>query len=313
MMILYGILIGLSGAVCWGTADILATIVSRRVGILTTLFFSHIWGLPLLFVFLALAWQPLSLTPQALLQNLPLGLVIGLLTAAGYFAFYHGLELGPVAIVSPLTSADGAITVLLALLILHESFGVWQGGALIILFLGIIFASLEGTSPLAFLKTLRTSSIAKGGTRWALIAMITFSFSLFGIGLATKSAGWFLPIFWMRVFSTLAIMCVRLWQYIHVRSHAFLIKHAEDKRYGRWSMGIGLAALVGMLDSGGLLLYSFDTHVTATGIAAGVSSCFVLLPLLFGTIVLHERLAKHQVLGIGLVLVGLIVLGYNSV
>jgi len=287
--------------------------VSRRVGILTTLFFSHIWGLPLLFIFLVLVWGPLSLTPQALLQSLPLGLIIGLLTAAGYFAFYRGLELGPVAIVSPLISTDGAVTALLALIILHESFGIWQGGALIILFLGIIFASLEGTSPLAFLKTLRSSSIAKGGTKWALIAMIMFSFSLFGIGLATRSVSWFLPIFWMRVFSTLTIVCVRLWQYIHVHIHKFSIKHAEDKRYSHWPMGIGLAALVGMLDSAGLVIYSFNTHVTATGIAAGISSCFVLLPLLFGIIVLRERLAKHQALGIGFVVVGLVVLGYNSV
>ncbi len=312
-MALYGILIGLSGALCWGMADILATIVLRRVGILTTLFFSHIWGLPLLFVFLALAWGPLALTQQSLLQSLPLGLVIGLFTAAGYFAFYRGLELGPVAIVSPLISVDGAVTTLLALLILHESFGIWQGGALVILFLGIIFASLDGTSPVAFLKTLGSSSIAKGGTRWALVAVVLFSVSLFGIGIATKAVGWFLPIFWMRIFSTLAIASVRFWQYIRVRSHTFLIEHAKDTRSSSWPLGIGLAALVGMLDTGGLLLYSLDTHVTATGIAAGVISCFVLLPLLFGIFVLHERLAKHQALGIGLVIVGLVVLGYNSV
>ena len=312
-MAFYGILIGLSSALCFGMADVLAAIVSRRVGILTTLFFSHAWVLPLLFVFLALVWRPLALTQQALLQSLPLGLVIGLITAAGYFAFYRGLELGPIAIVSPLVSADGAITVLLALLILHESFGIWQGSALVILFLGIILASLEGTSPLAFLKTLGTSSIAKGGTRWALVAVVLFSFSLFGIGIATKAVGWFLPIFWMRIFSTLAIASVQLWQYIRVRSHAFLMEHAKDPRSSSWPMGIGLAALVGMLDTGGLLLYSFDTHVTATGIAAGIISCFVLLPLLFGITILHERVAKHQALGIGLVLVGLVVLGYNSV
>ena len=99
---------------------------------------------------------------------------------------------------------------------------------------------------------------------------------------------------------------------MRVRSHTFLMKSAQDTRSSSWPLGIGLAALVGMLDTGGLLLYSFDTHVTATGIAAGVVSCFVLLPLLFGIIVLHERLAKHQAVGIGLVLVGLVVLGYNA-
>jgi len=39
----------------------------------------------------------------------------------------------------------------------------------------------------------------------------------------------------------------------------------------------------------------------------------VLLPLLYGAFVLHEKLAIHQTIGVGLVLMGLVLLGYNSV
>ena len=305
----HGILIGLGTAFCYGSADVLATIVSRRLGILTTLFLSHLLGLPFMFIFLAFAWRSLALTPQALLQSVPLGLVLGLLVTIGYFAFYRGLELGPLAIVSPITSIDGAITVLLAVLIFHESLDTLKIMALIILFLGIIFVSLEGASPLAFLQTLRVSSFAKGGTRWALIAMIAFSFGLFGIGLATKTISWFLPIFWLRIFSTLAITSVRLWQHTQSRSDMLSILYTDDKGQNSWPLNIGLATLIGSLDSSALLLYSFNTQFASTGIAAAVGSCFVLLPLFFGVTILHERLAKHQLLGVGLVLTGLILLG----
>ncbi len=306
-MMFHGILIGLGTAFCYGSADVLATVVSRRLGILTTLFLSHLLSLSFIFIFLAFAWRPLTLTPQALLQSLPPGLVLGLLVTIGYFAFYRGLELGPLAIVSPITSIDGAITVLLAVLIFHESLGVFQIGALLTLFLGIVFVSLEGPSPLAFLRTLRINSFAKGGTRWALLAMIAFSFGLFGIGLAAKTVSWFLPIFWLRIFSTFAIMGIRLWQLTKSRSDVLSIPYTGKKS---WTLNIGLVTLIGTLDSGGLLLYSFNTQVATTGIAAAVGSCFVLLPLFFGVIVLHERLAKHQLLGIGLVLSGLVLLGY---
>ncbi len=311
---LLGVLLGLVCALCWGTADIFATIVSRRLGIYTALYFSHLWGLLLAFVLLLCVWQPLSITPQALLASLPAGLVLGILLAAGYFAFYRGLELGPLAIVSPLTSADGAVAVVLAILFLHETLGIWQICALIILFGGIVFASLEGVSPLAFLQEIRTTTVTKGGTKWGLVAMLVFGLTLFVVGLAAQTLGWFLPTFWMRVFSLMIVACVRLLQQKHLYSHASPFDAKKHGRRRNWWLEIGLVTFVaGTLDTGGQFLYSFDTQVAATGIAAAVGSCFVLLPLFYGAFILRERLAIHQVIGIALVVVGLIVLGYSSV
>ncbi len=278
-MIFQGILIGLGTAFCYGSADVLATIVSRRLGILTTLFLSHLVGLPFMFILLAFAWGPLALTSQALLQSLPTGLILGILVTIGYFAFYRGLELGPLAIVSPITSIDGAITVLLAVLIFHESLDTLKIVALIILFLGVVFAALEGPSPLAFLHTLRVASFAKGGTRWAFVAMIAFGLGLFGIGLATKTVSWFLPIFWLRIFSTLAITGIRIWQHTKSRSDLLPTLYIRNDGQNSWPLNIGLAALIGTLDCAALLLYSFNTQFATTSIAAAVGTCFVLFPL----------------------------------
>jgi drug/metabolite transporter (DMT)-like permease len=44
----------------------------------------------------------------------------------GYFSLYRGLELGPLAIVSPIVAADGAIAAVLAILLLHERVSAWQ-------------------------------------------------------------------------------------------------------------------------------------------------------------------------------------------
>jgi drug/metabolite transporter (DMT)-like permease len=311
---LLGVLLGLVCALCWGTADIFATIVSRRLGIYTALYLSQSWGVLLAFALLLFTWQPLAITPHALLISLPAGLVLGILLAVGYLAFYRGLELGPLAIVSPLTAVDGAVAVVLAMLFLHEKIGTWQGFALITLFIGVLLAALEGTSPLAFLKELRTATFAKGGAKWGFVAMIVFGFALFGIGLATQTFGWFLPVFWMRVFSLIIVVGVSFFQQKQFSSHTLLLNAKKWERRGSWWLAIGLMTLfAGMLDTGGNFLYGFDTGIAATGIAAAVGSCFVLLPLLYGAFVLRERLAIHQVIGVLLVLVGLIVLGYSSV
>ena len=311
-MVLYSILLGLGAALCWGSADIFATIASRRLGVFTTLFFSHTGSFFVILACLILLWQPLHITPQLLLQSLPLGFGVGLLVACGYFAFYRALELGPLAIVSPLTSADGAIAALLALFIFHESLSTWQAGALSILFLGIIFVSLEGSSLPIFFKTLRSFSFAKGGIKWALLAMVAFGIGLFGIGFATKTTVWFLPIFWMRATSALTMTSVQIWQQRKTFPAFSLISQNTEKVTNRWHTWLGFAGFAGLLDCGGLLFYSFDTHIGTTGVAAAVSSCFVLLPLLFGTFVLRERLALHQMLGVGFIVTGLLILGYNS-
>jgi drug/metabolite transporter (DMT)-like permease len=265
-------------------------------------------------VLLLCVWQPLALTPQALLVSLPAGLVLGILLAAGYFAFYRGLELGPLAIVSPLTSADGAIAVLLAILFLHETLRIWQIGALIILFVGIVFASLEGTSPVAFLQAIRATPITKGGAKWGLVAMLVFGLTLFVVGLAAQTVGWFLPTFWMRVFSLIIVAVVRFFQQKQFHSRIMLLDTKRRERHGNWRLKIALITLfAGVLDTGGQFLYSFNTQIASTGIASAVGSCFVLIPLFYGAFILCERLAPHQVIGIALVVVGLIVLGYSSV
>ena len=63
--------------------------------------------------------------------------------SAAYGGFYKALELGPIAIVSPIASANGAMIVLLAVIVLGESLtrGQALGCALVLGF--IVLASLE--------------------------------------------------------------------------------------------------------------------------------------------------------------------------
>jgi drug/metabolite transporter (DMT)-like permease len=66
--------------------------------------------------------------------------------------------------------------------------------------------------------------------------------------------------------------------------------------------------IVGVLETAGLLLYSFDTQLASTGIASAISSSWGVIPLLAGITIFRERLASYQLFGVLLVLSGLFLL-----
>jgi uncharacterized membrane protein len=115
-----GIFLAIAVAVCWGSADVCATLGSRRLGTVTTTFISLLVSVVTLTFLGVIAFGRLALTPQMLVLSIPLGLLSGSMAALGYATFYRGLELGPIAIVSPLAATDGAIAAVLAIILLPE-------------------------------------------------------------------------------------------------------------------------------------------------------------------------------------------------
>lgn len=134
--------VGLGGivALLWGSADILATLASRRLRTFKTTFVSQSTGLLALLVFGAIAcwlWHlPFTLTTFAL--SALIGIFSGLSAALGYFAFYRALEIGPIAIVSPLTATSSTFTLILSVLILKEQLTLVSMGFVTMVILGII-------------------------------------------------------------------------------------------------------------------------------------------------------------------------------
>jgi len=303
-----GIILAVVVAICWGSADTVATFAARRQGTFVTTFISLVVSVILLVLFGSLAFKQLALTPIVFLQSAGVGLLTGLMAAVGYFSLYRGLELGPVSIVSPVTAADGAVGAVLAVLFLHEHLSIWQLSMLAVIFLGIFCASTNLAEVQGILRTAGIAGLAKGGVRWGLLAMLTFGVMLFGIGLGSSEWGWYPPIFWTRAFAALALLLVATWQ--RLRSRRYTIAGADLARSpsSMHVFGIGLAAVVGLLETIGLLVYSFDTQLASTGLAAAISSSWGILPLVAGISIFHERPVAYQLSGVALVLTGLFLL-----
>jgi len=73
-------------------------------------------------------------------------------------------------------------------------------------------------------------------------------------------------------------------------------------------LGILLAILAGTLENAAVLTFSFDTGLTTIGIASAITSGYALVVILFGMLTYRERLARNQLCGIAIFMVGLVLL-----
>jgi drug/metabolite transporter (DMT)-like permease len=109
------ILLGLTGAICWGGSDFAARFAARRVGAYRTLFYMQLFGFAALSILLrftggfsgvvAPGWRTWALAALA-----------GLINMTASLALYYSFQIGVMSIVGPVSSSYPALTVALSLL-----------------------------------------------------------------------------------------------------------------------------------------------------------------------------------------------------
>jgi hypothetical protein len=155
-----GFVLGTLSALAWGFADVIVTYLARRGGFFRTLLFTQTFGVALLVV---VAFGVGDLPSPSAVQVLALA-GLGPMAVAAYAGFYRALELGPIAIVSPIASANGAIVV-------GDALGAGTGWTV--------------------LNDYPVESPPKAGAASTTVAAIdgTSAIALIGIGLAGAAAG----------------------------------------------------------------------------------------------------------------------------
>jgi len=205
-------------------------------------------------------------------------------------AFYRGLQLGPISLVSVIGAGYGAVTVGLSLALLRESLS-WAGGLAVGLTLvGVTLTSYGRRS--AGIMGARSGP----GIPYALVSMIAFGVGAFILGFYAKELGWLLAVLLTRLGSATMLLMVLLAS----RNSGFLRSSSRN---------LALAALVGVLDVTGLGAFARGSEVGLVSIAAAVSATYPLVPVVAGVAFFDERIAFSQWAGIVLVVGGLVLLG----
>ncbi|MFL5799638.1 MAG: DMT family transporter [Actinomycetota bacterium] len=277
---------GLTAALAWGTGDFLAALSSRRIGLQRTVVVSQLCATLALAV-AGVAFRERFATPApGLLDTAGVGLIL----TAAYLFLYRGLQLGPVALVSPLAAASSAVTVVMAVAILGEILRWPAEAALVVILGGVVLASAPvGPRP-------RRARFRQAGTAFGLGACAALGAFSFCIAVLSRRYGWFPVVFGTHVVAA-TLFC------------GWFAFRRPSVPPGLGALSIIPAAAIGVLDAVATSAFARGTEVGSVSLVTAVASAFPLVPMVCGLVILGERPHRTQIAGAVCVVGGLIALG----
>lgn len=281
---LIGLSFGLASMLCFGVQDFLMARASRKVGAFKTSLWVNIVSFGVL---LAMALFLFNYTAIGI-GTLALIAVAAGLSFTGLISFNKGLRVGNVSIVATVASGWGAISAILGVVLLGERITGLQMLYICIIVIGTILVSFELKNILGVRQKKRVL-----GLECAIVTVFAWGAYFFLVSVLVGIFGWFTAAFLVTA-PTLAI---------------FLIYGARTRSgFGVSTSELPLVLGVGGLSIIGFLAYSIGVSYNYTAIVAPVSAAAPAITIILALLLLKERLANNQKLGMVLILIGLILL-----
>jgi drug/metabolite transporter (DMT)-like permease len=279
-----GIMLAVAAMVSWGVADFLAKKAIDQVGYRTSIVISQV-----------VAFLPTALIGFILFQGhdlypLLFGAIIlaGVSGVIGYIFLYRGFGKGNVSVVAPISASWSVITALIAVSLLGENLLPVQKIGIVIVFLGVFFASTN----LADLKL----SVKKGkwsaGALDAIIAMIAWGISYALLKPITSAIG---PVMALLFLKLIAMSSLLSW--IGVTRYRIAIPK---------NMTFMLLAVAGLLDFFAFLTFNYSLDTQYVSIVSAIVATAPAITIGLAYVFLKERIVNNQKLGILAILVGLV-------
>lgn len=282
---------GLIAALGWGIADVTGAITGRRIGSLWVVLAAQSFSAAVVTVIALVTGQDLT-AAGALLGWIVLNAVF---SATAYVTHYKALELGPLAVVSPVGATYALVGVVLAVLVLGErpNMGIIIGG--IVTVLGVMLTSTD-------LRKLRAGThTMPPGLPWAIVSAVGFGVGGLTLAKLSQDLGWELGLWSSRVAQLVAFVAVGIaWRKRELR--------------GRFLAGPATVAAitVGGADLIGVLGYSIGAEAGFVIPVLIASAVFPLIAVALSVAFLHERPVPNQYVGVVLTVVGLMIVGLSA-
>jgi drug/metabolite transporter (DMT)-like permease len=266
---------GVGAALAWGVGTFCSARSSRIIGAWSVAGWVMLFGLIANVAVIAVGPMPRSLGAA----DVSWMLVSGLGNAVGLLLEYTALRRGKVGIVTPVTSTEGAIAAVLAV-VAGETLGAAPAVLLAVVALGIVLAGVAPDEP--SLEERRTGSF------WlAALAALSFGVGIFATGHLSVS----LPIGW-------AVLPPRLVGVVIVT-----IPLALSRRLTLTRSALPLVVTTGVLEVLGFVCYAFGAR-DSVAVAAVLGSQFAAVASVTAYLFLRERLTRLQLAGVILILAG---------
>lgn len=286
----FGIALSFLALLGWGFGDFFIQRAARSIGSLRALFFIAASGAMILFPFVVRD-LPAIFTSSSPFWIIPLTSAFGLLPA---LAFFEGLRVGKITVVEPILILELPITVALSVFIRQEHIQLLQTMAIALVFAGMMLVVMKR------LPHFRKSLALERGALFALAAACGLGLGNFIVGVSSQNVGPMVTI-WFSHFCFAAYCLILL-----------ILRH-ETKGLLRafWNAKSKIASQVAF-DLTAWLSFAHATTLIPISIATTISEAYIILASLLGIFVNHERIKKHQWIGIALAVLGALTLSFSS-
>jgi len=262
---------------------------ARRAGVALTALGMQVLGVAAL----AAALLVLGRWPVFTMTELPWAFVLALVGTLSLAALYRAFALGPIAVVSPVVASYAALSVVGIVLFLGERLTAGQAVAIAVTFVGVVVASTDVR------ELRRTLGKPVEGVRVGVLA--TIGFGIWGTILAAAT----------RVNDPFALVII--WRLFGIALVALFVAW---RRTPLAPLGVRstlvIVALVGVLDTGANVLLMLGVESGFASFVMTGSGAYPIIPAVLAILVLRERLAPNQYVGVAVLVAGLVALGLQS-
>jgi drug/metabolite transporter (DMT)-like permease len=289
----FGLVTGLSAALCWGTLDLITALGSRVIGSLRVTAGMQLVTAVLFTVIFLATGSSLPAEPG----SIALAALLGLIGAGAYLAYFTGLQVGPIAVVSGMVAAFGGLTVVLSVLFRGETLTLLQAAGATIATVGVLLTGI------AFDGGLRATRFASPGVVFALVALVLFSLMAITTDIALETMSW------VQVYTVARVVNAA----IGVAAVAILARTAH--RIGHrptdgpaWSDAriVGAIVVAGALDVLGLVAFAIGLESAPTWMVGLAASFGPAVTIVVAVAFLGERLKRVQWVGLAGILLGML-------
>lgn len=284
---MHGILLALVALLGWGFADFYAQRAARKLGISATLFSGSVFGLVALAPF---AWGDLALL--AVPRHAAL---LALAAAIGVFTALFSLEAfrqGKLAVIEPIMGLELPLTVLLAVALRGERFGLLEGAAFAVIFLGVTLAA--SSRPLG--SRLRDGGKLERGVLLGIVGAVGIAASNYVTGVASQDISPVLAVWSGRAAFTVIFGGWLMWQGRLGATARAVRAHA--------GLAFGVAALYLVA----FTAFAVGTTLAPISVVTTIGGGYIVLAVLLGVFLGRERLTTHQKAGVAAALGGILAL-----
>ncbi len=292
-----GILLGLTTALCWGSADLLARFATRKIGTLRTMLYMQLAGLVLLTA--AMRWLGGwgHLADGSGWRPWAWGICAGFLNTLATLAMYRSFEIGKMSIVAPISASYPALTMLLSALSGERLTAARFAGVGLIL-LGVVIVARGEEMP-----TDANALDEKGhpgkrnlGISWALLSAAGFGVMFWMLGIRVVPLLGSAPSVWV----------IRLTSVVMTGVVILVL----GRPMGVPGAGVNRLILgMGILDTSAYVFNGYGMLREQVSVVSVLASLYGAVTVGLAATILGERISWKQWAGVAAIFAGIVLIG----